>query len=565
MGNFRIKHSIVMALMTCLLAGSTAWAEEVVSPLELEALKGMMQEVISENEELTKRVRELEAQMSRVKAPPVKQEQAAEQAVTGETKKPVPPPTEEVSRSIITKQERLEQRVQELETEKTVQEDATRAIIRDSISTLGSNINEFVSFGGTIEVLTGWGEDFSGESEGVLQLDTAELDFEVQVNDWTLGSLIFEFDDGTDALFPTTEGSEETVDRINIDTAFLTIGDPQRFPPFGTFGRVILPFGISTGDPVADVLTLEDPLTLEVFEMRQDAILFGLGFPTPALTPATPPVTPPPVKPLVINPLVSSLSRHLGYAPPPTRPPLPTPFTPTPAPPLFNAGFYLFRGDTFEGDDRGFSPGDHYGATVGFRTKGNCGRPYEQLVGSFVCPWTIDVDVDFNSSVFDSSFLESEYRSFFNQIGFVPGMAASVKASLGPVSLVGEWNGAIDDAKFIDGSKRLVRIMPSAWQVSLGYQLDWNPWVEAIGDQGTYLAISYSESHDLAGVTRLIVDEPTRVGSVPRRRFLVSVGEWVLDGVRFAVEYSHVWDYSRSEGGTGNSANGVFTILTYDW
>jgi hypothetical protein len=206
------------------------------------------------------------------------------------------------------------------------------------------------------------------------------------------------------------------------------------------------------------------------------------------------------------------------------------------------------------------------GGTLG-TTKGHCGRPYDQLGADgrwleVFCPWSIDVDVDYISSVFDSRFLSSEYQGFLGQIGFVPGMAAHVKATLGPISLVGEWNGAIKRAKFFDGGA-FVNIRPSAWQVSLGYQFDWNPWVEAIGLQGNYFAIGYSESGDLAG----IIQAGERVGFVPRRRFLVSVGEWVLEGVRFALEYSHVWDYPQTQGGTGTgrSANGVFSTITYVW
>ncbi len=102
---------------------------------------------------------------------------------------------------------------------------------------------------------------------------------------------------------------------------------------------------------------------------------------------------------------------------------------------------------------------------------------------------------------------------------------------------------------------------PSAWQVSLGYQFDWNPWVEAIGAQGNYIAVSYSESHDLAGVTR----SGERVGFVPWKRFSLSVGEWVMDGLRLAVEYSRDADYSPSRGGTGSSAYGVSSAVTYTW
>jgi hypothetical protein len=331
-----------------------------------------------------------------------------------------------------------------------------------------------------------------------------------------------------------------------------------------TVGRIYLPFGISTGDPVADVQSIEDPLTIEAFETREDAIGIGLGFPTPALTLATPPVTPPPVRPLVINPIVSSISRSLGYKPSP--PPPPTPFTPTPAPPLFNVGIYSYDGDTFDGRDKGgYNPKDHYNATVGFRTKGNCGRPYDQLLGTTLCPWAIDVDVDYNSSVFDSRFLEEEYRPFLGQIGFVPGMAASIKGTLGPVSLVGEWNGALNRAKFIDDQGNSVSITPYAWQISLGYQFDWNPWVEEIGALGNYLTIGYSESRDLAGVTQLINGEPNRVGFIPKRRFILGAGEWVLDNLQFAIEYNLSKDYSKNEGGTGNYASGFFSQLTAVW
>ena len=479
---------------------------------------------------------------------------------------------DDATRAITREQERLEQRIEELEAAQTAQEDATRAIIKDSVSTMGSKINELVSFGGALEVLAGRTKDFKGQAESVLALNTAELDFEIQPNDWAVGRLIIEYDAGTNALVTTNEGSELAIDRFLINTASITTGNPQRFPPFGTFGRVVVPFGISTGNPVADVLTIEDPLTIEVFETREDAILLGAAFPTPDLTPAAPPITPPPVKPLVFKPAGESLGRGLGYKPLPKRPRPPTRFIPTPAPPLFNAGIFFYNGDTFKVVDGGYEFREHFGATVGFRTKGDCGRPYEQRGADgrrrwskFPCPWSIDVDVDYNNSVFDSDFLESEYQSFLSQIGFVRGMAASVKATLGAVSLVGEWNGAVEHAKFTDDVGTLVSIKPSAWQIALGYQFDWNPWVENIGEQGTYLTVGYSESQDLAGVSRLINGKLTRVGVVPEKRFLLGAGEWISDNVRLSVEYSHIVDYSKSKRGTGRSADGIFMQLTFVW
>ena len=460
----------------------------------------------------------------------------------------------------------LEERVRELETEKTAREEAIRSITRDALSKLGSNINEFVNLGGTLEMIGGWSEDFSGRSEGTLMLNTAELDFEIKTNEWAYGNVVFEYVNGTNAIFPTTTGFETGVDRINLDTAFINIGDPQKFPPFVKLGRMILPFGISTGNPVTDVLSLEDPLTVETFEMRNNAIGLGLEFPTPTPTPAKLPVTPPPVKPLVINPMIRSLARYLGYHPAPKRPPHQTPVTPKPAPPLFNVGFYTYDGNTFKEEDTGgYRPEEHINATVGFRTKGNCGRSFDQLQGSHFCPWSIDIDVDYISSVFDSRFLEAEYRNYLGQIGFVPGIAVSIKTTFGPVSLIAEWNGAIRRATFTDDLDSRVSIEPEAWQIELGYQFDWNPWVEEIGAQGTYLAFGYSESRDLGGVMQTINDEPTRVGFVPKRRFLVTAGEWVLEGVRFSIEYSHNVDYPKDQNGTGNSADAIFSAVTLVW
>ena len=150
--------------------------------------------------------------------------------------------------------EAIQHRLNELESFRIANEDATRTIIRQSFAERGSNITDVVVFGGTLEALAGWAKDFEGQTESDIILNTAQFDFEVQVNSWTLGSLILEYDDGTDLVFPTTENTIFSVDRINVDTAFLAISDSTRWPALATFGRNIVPFGISTGDPVADVL-----------------------------------------------------------------------------------------------------------------------------------------------------------------------------------------------------------------------------------------------------------------------------------------------------------------------
>jgi len=204
-------------------------------------------------------------------------------------------------------------------------------------------------------------------------------------------------------------------------------------------------------------------------------------------------------------------------------------------------------------------------ASLGYHTQGHCGRPYEELQGSYICPWTFDFHVDYNSSVFNSTFLENGYRAFLDQIGVVPGMAASLKASFGPMSLTAELDGSIERKSFYDNLGKKISIMPAAWQVSLGYQFGWNPWVEKIGEQGDYLAITYSGTSNLAGATQLIGGVPTRVGFAPQTRLSLTAGEWVLEGLQLAIEYSIDWDYSKKDGGTGNIGNGFFTALTYNF
>lgn len=457
----------------------------------------------------------------------------------------------------------LEQRVKELEITKTAQESATRQIIQDSLSKAGPKINEFVTLGGAIEVLGGRSSDFSGQRKDSINLNTAELDLEIKVNDWMLGSIILQYDNGTSVLFPTSKGFSQGVDRITVDRAAVLIGDTQRFPLFVKVGRDVLPFGISTGLHRVDVLSIDNPLTVEVFETRRNTIGIGFALPTPPQGPPPKGQIIPPVSPLVLNPLVSSFGRLLGYNALPARRKPQTPATPPPEQPPFYGELFVYDANTVEGVNRNFS--GNLNGRLGYRTSGHCGRPYDQLKDSYVCPWSLDMSVDYISSVFDSNFLENEYRAFIPRIGKIPGLAASLKLTLGPFLVLGEWNGAMKAAKFNDDAGRAVSIMPSAWQVSLGYQFDWNPWLESIGSQGTYLAIGYSRSHDLAGVQFSGSGSLSRVGFVPESRLVVTAAEWVLEGARLALEYSHNWDYPTSKHGTGREADGLFLALTYTW
>jgi cell division protein FtsB len=573
------------AALICLLLCISSRAGAAEAP-DLDELKRAIDALREENRALTQRVLVLEAEQAQREQP----SQSGSLILRTHTALPAPPPdrTQLVSLkqrvAALTAQqaqtpptvgereelEQLKRRVDELETGKVAQEEAVRFIIRDSLAKTGAKINQAVALGGAIELATGRIRDFSGKSQSVLELTTAELDLDIQANEWTLAHMVIGHDRGTNVVFPTITGSTASVDRINLDQAFILIGDTQRFPLFAKGGRMVLPFGISTGSAWADTLTTENPLTVEAFEIRKTAIGFGIGFPTPGLKPPTPPVVAPPVRPLVVNPAISAAARRLGYEPPPTRVKARDPVGFLVNPPMFDAGVFFYSGNPDSNVDGKTKPGSHINAQAGYHIRSNCGRSYHELRVWDLCPRAIDLDVSFNTSIFDSRFLESEYGPFLNQIGLIRGGAVALKSSLGPVLLVAEWNSALERARFVDGQQRQVSIKPAAWQVSMGYQFDWNPWVQAIGEQGTYASIAYSQSRDLAGVVQQLtrIDgsiEFARVGFVPRRRIILTAGEWVLDGLRLALEYTYNWDYGRSVGGTGNTSYGLFTTLLYVW
>ena len=264
---------------------------------------------------------------------------------------------------------------------------------------------------------------------------------------------------------------------------------------------------------------------------------------------------------MFLNPAVSAFARGIGYRSPPvrTKPPAPTAFPPERPP--FYGSIDVYDANTVDGKNRKFDTS--FNGRLGYQARGHCGVSYDELRSSLLCPWAVDVSVDYISSVFDSTFLANEYRNFLNQFGQVPGVAANLKMNFGPLLLLAEYNTAIKTARFIDDAGRRIAISPAAWQVALGYQFDWNPWVEAIGAQGTFVSVGYSRSHDLAGATVTTTAGQSRVGFVPESRLILTAAEWIVEGTKIAIEYSHNWDYSTSKGGTGREADGILFGITY--
>lgn len=187
-------------------------AYQVWSPV----LDPAVEELKVQNRDLAKRLANLEGEKPTRKAATGRNEHAT--SVAQRPSEAVARPEQDNSQpSAQVNTPNLEQRVKELEIAKTAQEDSVRSIIRDSFAKTGSKINEFVTFGGAIEVTGGRSSDFSGRKKDTVQLSTAALDFEIKLNEWTVGNLIVQYDSGTSVLFPTNQGFSTGVDRLTVD------------------------------------------------------------------------------------------------------------------------------------------------------------------------------------------------------------------------------------------------------------------------------------------------------------------------------------------------------------
>lgn len=540
---------------------------------EIAVLRRMLGELKAENRKLSQRLGALEGAATAKRGAP---RERATQVATAAAPAPTPAaparPAEATAAVLPAPdlsddgaKRPLTARVTDLEIAWAAQENATRQIIGDTLKKTGPQINSFLSLSGVVEGLASRTNDFNGPTNERIYLGTAELDFDIKLSDWVTGALVLSFDSGTGTIFPTGNSPVVTgipgtgVDRFTLDRTHILVGDLMQFPIAARFGVETLHFGTSTGVARLDTLSIGTPLTTEVFENRQTAGGLEFAWPTPPLQPLPAPVVVPRVEPLVIAPAVQQIARWMGYSPPPQRPFRPLPIRFPFDPPPFYGSVMAYRGsDTIL---PGRTKIDDYNASLGYRTRGQCGLPYEQLTTSFICPWTFDFHVDYDTSVFESRFLHSAYLPFLPEIGRIPGVSASVKSSFGPFAVVGEINAAIKTATFFDGVGTLQHMTPMTWQFSLAYQFGWNPWVQEIGAQGDFISIGYSGSKDMAGVTGQINGVPTRIGFVPQNRLFLTAGEWVMDGLKVAVEYSADWDYSTNVGGTGKLAHGAFGLL----
>ena len=547
----------------------------------------MLRELRDQNRELSRRLDALENAAAARRTAPAREQAAAKNEPLATPQVAAAQPLRRdtapsVTSWVTTTSAEFDGGFREADLTQMAHESATRQIIQDSLSKIGPKINSFLSLSGVIEVVASQSREFEplidaqhpfgkvGPAKDRLDLGTVELDFDIKASEWLTGALVITWESGSPSqsqiggpLFPTTLGTAPAIDRFTLDRTHISVGDLMQFPLAARFGREVMHFGSSTGVARLDTLSIGTPLTTAVFENRQTFAGFEFALPTPPPMPAPAPVVEPPVRPLVLAPLVKDIAQRLGYLPLPQRVKPLTPVTPPlDLPPIYGSVMF-YKGTEDFGVGR--TRIEDFNASLGYRTRGHCGKLYEELQSSRVCPWTLDFHVDYSTNVFESIFLHETYLPFLTQIGSIPGIAATLKASFGPFAFVGEVNKAIEEATFIDGLGIVRNITPMTWQAAIAYQFDWNPWVREIGAQGDFISVAYSGSQDMAGAAALINGEPNRVGFVPETRLLVTAGEWVLPELKVAAEYSANWDYPQSRGGTGQLVHGIFGLVQFNF
>jgi len=196
----------------------------------------------------------------------------------------------------------------------------------------------------------------------------------------------------------------------------------------------------------------------------------------------------------------------------------------------FNGGIYLFNGTT-DNRQRGKHL-EHWGVTVGYGMK-------TDLV-------SFDVGVDWMDSIFDTDGLTAAFPELQTRPkrAYTPGFSAHGRFGIFGFSLIAEYDGATQQVHFTR-SRRDVKTMPEAWQVELGYM------TKVFGVR-PFAAFNYSAT---AGM----------FGGFPERRLLGTVGTFVTDNIRVALEYNNEQDYPRIQGGTGREAEAWTLRLTYEW
>ncbi|NVM21797.1 MAG: LbtU family siderophore porin [Desulfobacterales bacterium] len=119
-----------------------------------------------------------------------------------------------------------------------------------------AGIQDNITISGLIEAEAAF-EDGSQEDSSDIVLATVEVGFDAKVNEWVSGHILFLYE-------------EDDTEPMDVDEGTITMRNPEVCPGSVTAGKMYLPFGNFETNMVSD------PLTLELGETNESAVLVGL-------------------------------------------------------------------------------------------------------------------------------------------------------------------------------------------------------------------------------------------------------------------------------------------------
>ena len=215
--------SIALATgMFCLTTAPSALATS--NDADMEILQKQVQELISLNQQLTKRITDLEKPDTG----------ATSVQRDSDTPKTVPA-------SLI-----------HTHVHSTIQKEMREQIEEDGKE---QKINDYLTVFGVIEGEAVFGDDYEGNSFSEFNVATVELGLAAQVSDWAAAQIL--------ALYEGPDGD------FNIDEATILFGNEEKSPFSLTVGKFYMPFGSFETNMV------QDPLTLEIGEIGDYGVALG--------------------------------------------------------------------------------------------------------------------------------------------------------------------------------------------------------------------------------------------------------------------------------------------------
>ncbi len=120
-------------------------------------------------------------------------------------------------------------------------------------------LNNRVKLSGLVEAEVNFSKDYDDEDSSDITLATAELDIDVDLHKYVKSHLLFLWE-------------EDDTEPVDIDEAYIYLGNTEEFPLFCQVGKLYIPFGNFASHMISD------PLTLELGETRESAVVIGAEY-----------------------------------------------------------------------------------------------------------------------------------------------------------------------------------------------------------------------------------------------------------------------------------------------